>query len=128
MVMKTESLVPHGTAPGGLEETRVTAEEVLARVGRGEPIVFVDARSDASWRASDERVPGALRVDPERLHESLPEIPKGRAVVTFCTCPAEASAAKVAKALIARGADDVHPLYGGLEAWQRAGGALESRT
>jgi rhodanese-related sulfurtransferase len=115
------------SAPGGLTTPRVTAEEVLTRLDRGEPIAFVDARREEEWRRSEETLPGAVRLSPEGDDETLPLIPPGRAVVTYCTCPHEASAAKVAELLIARRYEDVHPLYGGMQAWREAGGPLDPR-
>jgi len=127
--MADPTIAAESTAPGGLEATRVTADEVMARLGRGEPIVFVDARNEETWEESSEKLPGALRLSPQvkDVEETLPIIPRDRSVITYCTCPHEESAARVARFLIARGYSDVHPLYGGLEAWRRAGGALEPK-
>ena len=109
-----------------LEATRVTADEILARLGRGEPIVFVDARRADVWSDAQEKLPGAVRLGPDdgARDATLPIIPSHRSVVTYCTCPHEASSAAVARILADRGYADVHPLYGGLEAWRKAGGAL----
>jgi rhodanese-related sulfurtransferase len=117
------------TARAELEATRVTADEVMARLSRGEPVVFVDARSEEVWNDSSEKLPGALRLAPEVKdeQETLPIIPRDRSVITYCECPHEESAARVARFLAGRGYSDVHPLYGGLEAWRRAGGALVPR-
>jgi len=115
------------SAPGGLLTPRVTADEVLERLERGERIAFVDARRDEEWRSSGETLPGALRLSPEEQNATLPLIPPDRAVITYCTCAHEASAAKVAELLLARGYDDVHPLHGGLRAWREAGGPLEPK-
>jgi rhodanese-related sulfurtransferase len=125
----TKELVPtdRGSAPGGLAAPRVTADEVLMRLERGEPIAFVDARREDEWRRSDEKLPGAVRLAPEGDDETLPMIRPAQAVVPYCTCPHEASAAKVAELLIARGYDDVHPLHGGMEAWRRAGGPMDAK-
>jgi rhodanese-related sulfurtransferase len=115
--------------PDALEATRVTADEVLARVKRGEPIVFVDARREDEWRKASEKLPRAVRLSPRHmtLDETLPIVPTGRAVVTYCTCEDEASSARVARVLASRGYTDVHTLYGGFEAWRRAGGPLEPK-
>jgi rhodanese-related sulfurtransferase len=88
--------------------------------------VFVDARRDDEWADAREMLPGAVRLGPEDVARdaTLPVIPSDRSVVTYCTCPHEASSAKVARILADRGYTDVHPLYGELEAWRRAGGAL----
>jgi rhodanese-related sulfurtransferase len=127
--MADPTIAPESTAPGGLEATRVTADEVLARLGRGEPLVFVDARKEEEWEKASEKLPGALRVSPQMKdeQETLPLIPRDRGVITYCTCPHEESSARVANFLIARGYADVHPLYGGIEAWQRAGGTLDAK-
>jgi rhodanese-related sulfurtransferase len=127
--MSDPTIAAESTAPGGLEATRVTADEVMARLGRGEPIVFVDARSEEEWQKSSEKLPGAVRLSPEVKdeEETLPIIPRDRAIITYCCCPHEESAARVASFLLARGYADVHPLYGGLEAWRRAGGTLDPK-
>jgi rhodanese-related sulfurtransferase len=124
-----ESTISDSTAPDALQATRVTADEVLARQERGEPLVFVDARSDDEWQASAEKLPGAVRLSPEIRdeEETLPLIPRNRGVITYCNCPHEESAARVAEFLVARGWTDVHPLYGGMEAWRRAGGAFSPK-
>jgi rhodanese-related sulfurtransferase len=121
-----DELVEKEKVPGTLEATRVTAGEVMARLARGEPIVFVDARRDDAWRDAQETLPGAVRLGPDDMarDETLPILPIHRSIVTYCTCPHEASSAKVARLLADRGYTDVHPLCGGFEAWRRANGAL----
>jgi rhodanese-related sulfurtransferase len=127
--MADPTTTAESTAPAGLEATRVTADEVMARLSRGEPLVFVDARGEEAWNESSEKLPGALRLSPEvkDVEETLPIIPRDRSVITYCDCPHEESAARVARFLAGRGYSDVHPLYGGVEAWRRAGGALVPR-
>lgn len=124
----------HGIAvraekPGAVEATRITADDVLTRLARGEPLVFVDARREAEWHRSDEKLPGAYRVPPDALDQAdtLPMIPRGRGIITYCTSPYEGSAARVAEILIVRGYSDVHPLHGGMEAWRRAGGTFSPK-
>jgi rhodanese-related sulfurtransferase len=43
----------------------------------------------------------------------------------YCACPNDASAAQVARRLMAAGFRNVRPLHGGIDAWQAAGLALE---
>lgn len=127
--MAKELVLREGSsAPGGLTAPRVTVDEVLARLDRGEQIAFVDGRREEEWRSSSQKLPGAVRLSPEGNEETLPLIAPDRAVVTYCTCAHEASAAKVAEMLMARGYKDVHPLYGGFNAWREADGPLEPRT
>lgn len=44
-----------------------------------------------------------------------------RELVTYCSCPNEATAATAAKLLMAAGFRNVRPLLGGLDAWAAAG-------
>lgn len=108
--------------------TRVTAEEVLQRQKRGEPLVFVDARNSQSWNEGQTIIPGAIRVPANEVEQHLPEIPRHRTVITYCTCPHEASSAQVAQSLIDHGWNNVHPMYGGLEAWVALNGKTERKT
>jgi rhodanese-related sulfurtransferase len=108
-----------------LSVTRIGAEEVLYRLHRGERIAFVDARREPEWRQAEEKLPGAVRLAPERADDTLPLIPPGRTIVAYCTCPAEASSIGAAELLKASGYGDVYVLFGGLRAWRVAGGPLE---
>lgn len=110
-----------------VEVSRVTADEVLVRIERGEPILFVDARNEQEWNESDVKLPGAVRAEPAHVKDHLAEIPRGRSIVAYCCCPHEESAAKAAQELIQAGYGDVHVLHGGLDAWKRAGGTLERK-
>lgn len=104
-----------------MEATRVTVDEVSQRMDRGEPFTFVDTRNPAAWSQADTKLPGAIRVPAEEVEEHLNEIPKDRAVITYCTCPHEASGASVAQTLTDRGWKNAHALYGGFDAWKDAG-------
>jgi rhodanese-related sulfurtransferase len=68
-----------------IEVSRVTAEEVKARVDRGEPVLFVDSRSASSWSESDVTIPGSVRVPPDDAAAHIKDVPHGRSIVTFCT-------------------------------------------
>ena len=107
--------------------SRVTTDEVGACIDRGEPILFVDSRSEAEWADSPLKLPGAVRVEQDRVDDHLREIPRGRRIVTYCTCPHEEASAGVAQELLQRGFPKVHALSGGFDAWRRAGGTLEHK-
>jgi len=68
-----------------MEATRVTVEEVRERMDRGEPFAFVDTRNPQAWAESDLKLPGALRVPADEVEQHLNEIPRDRAVITYCT-------------------------------------------
>ena len=68
-----------------MEATRVTVEEVKERLGRGEQFAFVDTRNPQAWGASDVKLPNAIRVPADEVEQHLDEIPRDRAVITYCT-------------------------------------------
>ena len=68
-----------------MEVTRITTDEVSERMNRGEEFAFVDIRNPQAWAQSDKKLPNAIRVSKEELGEHLNEIPRDRAVITYCT-------------------------------------------
>lgn len=55
----------------------------LAEAGAGP--VFLDTRNARHWGASDVQIPNSLRIWREELRARISEVPRGRAVVTYCT-------------------------------------------
>jgi rhodanese-related sulfurtransferase len=68
-----------------MEATRVTTDELKARMDRGEQFTFVDTRNPQAWAESDKKLPNAIRVPADEVAEHLSEIPTDRAVITYCT-------------------------------------------
>lgn len=68
-----------------MEVTRITVDEVRERLSRGEPLTIVDARSADSWSKAKTQIPGSVRVPPDQVEEHAAAVPKGRAVVAYCT-------------------------------------------
>jgi rhodanese-related sulfurtransferase len=68
-----------------LEATRVTVDEVKERMDRGEQFTFVDTRNPQAWGGAETKLPGAVRVPADELEQHLDEIPRDRAVITYCT-------------------------------------------
>ena len=65
--------------------TRVTADEIIERMNRGEKFTFLDTRNPKAWSESDEKLPGALRVPADELEKHLDQIPRDRTIITYCT-------------------------------------------
>jgi len=110
-----------------IEVSRLTAQEVEARIDRDEPIVFIDSRNENEWVESNLKLPGAVRVEADRVRDHLHEIPRGRGLVPYCAGPNEEASVRVAEELMRQGFADVHALVGGFEAWKRAGRTLEHK-
>lgn len=90
------------------------APEELARLIVAEPgLVILDARSQLAREEDPRLLPGAILLEGE----VLPMIPRlGHTVITFCTCPNEASAAVLAERLLKAGHERVRVLTGGRQA------------
>src|SRR5207247_4778285 len=65
--------------------TRVTADEIIERMNRGEKFTFLDARNPKAWSESDEMLLGALRVACDGVKKHLDQIPRDRTIITYCT-------------------------------------------
>lgn len=62
----------------------VSTQELKARMDSCEEVVVVDVRR-GSWDRSDDKIAGALRVDPKQLEADSRQIPAGSTVVAYCT-------------------------------------------
>ena len=111
-----------------MEATRVTIDEVKNRIDRGEVFTFVDTRNPKAWAEANMKLPGAIRIPEKEVEQDLDRIPQDRTVITYCTCPHEASSASVAQTLMENGWKNVHPLYGGFDAWTEAGLPVERKS
>jgi len=110
-----------------MEVTRVTIDEIQLRMERGEEFTFVDSRNAEAWAEADTKLPHAVRVPADEVEQHLADIPHDRTVITYCTCPHEASSTEVAQKLVAAGYKNVHPLFIGFDAWQKAGLPLDPK-
>jgi membrane protein DedA with SNARE-associated domain/rhodanese-related sulfurtransferase len=111
-----------------LRMARISPEELHGLMGADSKPVVVDVRSATGRSLDPRRIPGARLLDAQAIDGSLASVPKDREVVVYCTCPNEASAARVARALIEQGFKRVRPLEGGLDAWLAAGFEVEAVT
>ena len=88
-------------------------------------VLVVDVRDADSF--ANGRIPGAVHVpvrDIEAKLASVRKASKGRVVVTYCSCPTEASSLRAARALTAAGIT-AKALVGGFPRWVESGGAIE---
>ena len=112
----------------GASRLRISAADLLRASASGTPPAILDVRDPVLYAASPYRVPGAVRVDPERLDSELTArgIDLARPVVTCCLAD-ERNSARVARRLRALGYPGVRILKGGLGGWAQAGLPLESK-
>jgi membrane protein DedA with SNARE-associated domain/rhodanese-related sulfurtransferase len=108
-----------------LRMARITVGELEALIQAGAQPTIIDVRSPGTRARDGRRIPGALLLDTAELDKASAELPTDRDIVLYCTCPNEASAARVAKSLMVRGFTRVRPLLGGFDAWVEAGFSVE---
>jgi membrane protein DedA with SNARE-associated domain/rhodanese-related sulfurtransferase len=103
---------------------RISPAEVAELIEQDPMLVIVDARSEVA-RAADPRVlPQSVMLGNRSIDDVLPERDKHAVVVTFCTCPSEASAALLAEQLLKSGFRRVRVLTGGADALHALSGPL----
>jgi rhodanese-related sulfurtransferase len=105
----------------GLEPVR--ADELLAKLRAGEPLVIVDVRPAEEYRAA--HVAGAVSIPLEELEQRLRELPRDRDIVAYCRGPYCAFAPEAVRTLREHGYAARH-LAVGLPEWAAAGHDLES--
>ena len=111
-----------------VEMSRISVEELRELIDAGGEPMLIDVRSDAGRAIDTRRIPGARAIELGRIAAAFDELPRDREIVIYCNCPNEASAARAARLLAARGLTHVRPLAGGLDAWIAAGQRIESQA
>ena len=104
-----------------IRTARVDPNELKAMLDRGQEVYIVDLRHPLDYLPDPRTLPGAVLLTPDKLVLQSDEIPRDRDVVLFCTCPSEATAAKMALAIRKMGVYRVRPLLGGFDEWKRLG-------
>ncbi len=104
-----------------LRISRITVEELKEKMDAGENVMVVDLRHHLEFDADPETIPGAFRIDAKELQEKNDRLPRDREVILYCTCPNEATSARLALLLRRQGIKHIRPLQGGLDAWREQG-------
>jgi rhodanese-related sulfurtransferase len=108
-----------------LRMARISVADLYELIQEGAAPLIIDVRSITARALEPRWIPGALHVPLQDVARRLKELPRDRDIILYCTCPSEASAARVAKILMNHGFKRVRPLYGGLDAWVAAGYDVE---
>ena len=100
---------------------RLEPTELKRMMDDGEAVFIVDLRHPLDYLPDPRTLPGALSLTPDKLMEHSERIPRDQEIVLFCTCPSEATAARMALALRKMGIRQVRPLRGGYDEWKKLG-------
>jgi membrane protein DedA with SNARE-associated domain/rhodanese-related sulfurtransferase len=109
-----------------LRMAQIEVGELFKMMGIPPPPLIIDVRSATAIQLEPRRIPGALHIPLTEVQQHLGDLPRDRDIISYCTCPNEASAAQVAKILMDNGFKKVRPLHGGLDAWVAAGYTVDS--
>jgi rhodanese-related sulfurtransferase len=109
---------------------RVVPAQVIGFMERGLDPVLLDVRIRGDYDTSPLTLPGAVRLEPERVTQEGfdPQVERQRLIVTFCTSPDERTSAAVTQALRRRGFRNVRILKGGLGGWTNARLPVEAKS
>lgn len=107
--------------------TRITPRQVVARMTKGEPVQFVDARGEQSFGEAAEQVSGAVRVRLPTLTRDATRVSRGCPIVVYGADDREVDAARVADQLRALGFSPVRILTGGFAAWRAERGPVQRK-
>jgi len=102
---------------------RVEPAEVNQAMSDGGAVVY-DVRSHGYYDANATRIQGSRRLEPNAIGQIGDMIPTGSHVYLYCTCLREATAARVALTLQAKGISS-SVIRGGLNAWKKSGLPVE---
>lgn len=109
-----------------LRKSRISVDELAVLLANDPGALIVDVRSLSNRRDDPFVIPGSRLFDLTTASADLATLPRNTAVVIYCSCPNEVSAAKVAERLTKLGFANVRPLTGGITAWRDAGRDVEA--
>ncbi|HUZ04633.1 MAG TPA: rhodanese-like domain-containing protein [Acidobacteriaceae bacterium] len=100
---------------------RVAPQDLKAMLDRGEDVYIVDLRHPLDYLPDPRILPGAVRLLPNELMKHNADLPRDRDIILYCTCPSEATSAKVALTMRRFGIERIRPLRGGFDEWKQLG-------
>lgn len=109
-----------------LRMARITVAELRQKLDAGENPIILDLRSAAELERDPSVIRGAIHLVFEEVEQRRGEFPHDRDIIVYCSCPNEATAAKVALLLQRNGFTRVRPLLGGIDAWREGNHPMEA--
>jgi len=100
-----------------LRIARISPEDLRRRLEDGEDMAIIDLRTPLDVAAVPYAIPGSSWINVEELDTPLGNVPRDRELILYCSCPNEATSARVALQLKRWGITRVRPLDGGLARW-----------
>lgn len=107
-------------APAPRDDSAIAAEDLRARVDRGEDLILLDVCLAEDLVKRNDMLPGARICAPERIAEWADDLPKDKPIVAYCVYGFQVSGDAVAE--LRRRGIDARSLAGGIAAWHAIGG------
>lgn len=101
-----------------LRTARITVSDLRQKQEAGETLTILDLRSTAALEEDPVIIPGAIHTSLDDIEKGNHQLPRDREIIVYCSCPNEATAARVALLLQRNGFKNVRPLLGGIDAWR----------
>lgn len=76
-------LITHTNLQGSNDVPRISKNELRAKLGSSD-FVLLDVRSEGDWEMSDEKITGAVRMDPQNVDAWAGTLPKDKEIVLYC--------------------------------------------
>jgi len=108
-----------------LRTARITVAELRQKLEAGDNPVILDMRSTAELERDPSVIQGAIHLVLDEVEKRRHEFPHDRDIIVYCSCPNEATAARVALLLQRHGFTRVRPLLGGIDAWREQNYPME---
>ena len=64
---------------------RIAKEQLRAKMEKGEDIIVLDVRTGMSYKGSDIKIKGAMRIPPDAIDMRYKELPLDKEIITYCT-------------------------------------------
>jgi rhodanese-related sulfurtransferase len=115
---------------------RIEPAKAKQSIDAGEAVV-IDLTSPFIGQAVKGQIPSAVWISPRDLLDgnrrradlikSLPDLPRDKTIIAYCTCPDDAASVRLTRVLREQGYD-AWLLEGGLPAWRAAGYPMEAKA
>ncbi len=102
----------------------VSPKHLLSEMEKGMPFVLVDVRPKDL--AQKEHLPGAVNIPLNELSKAKSEFPEKKNAPIYVYCAKDKNAIKALEIIRSWGYTNVGFIPGGVEAWKKAGGKVES--
>lgn len=94
----------------------ISKEELRSKLGSYQ-YTILDVRSDNHWSASDNKIPGAIRLPSDKIDIWAENFHKNTPLVLYCACEGLGTSGRVALELMEKGFTQVYALTGGWNEW-----------